>query len=212
MTLLRLFARAVVTCCALVPWAATAAASTAPVGVAHQQAPKAPAPKDTTLPRGRHGSAPGKAKSPYAGVDRQSPVAVGEAFVRASFTYDTATQGSANPATVRSTTWCTPSLRAKMLASLPQGSPGGQWMKWSAHKATTTVAVRWAPELGAPAETTRAAYESYDVTVTPHGEHGWTGTPDYYVIWLTFSRKGAKAPWEVANFEVQPWLGPKGYE
>jgi hypothetical protein len=210
--LLRLFAGAGATCCALEPWAATAAASTVPTRVVYRQAPKATAPKDTALPRGRHGSAPAKAKNPYGGVDRQSAVAVGEAFIRASFTYDTATQGSANPATARSTIWCTPSLRARMLASLPEGSPGAQWMKWSAHKATTTVAVRWAPELGAPAETTRAAYESYDVTVTPHGEHGWTGAPGYYVIWLTFSRTGAKAPWEVADFEVQPWSGPKGYK
>ena len=62
-----------------------------------------------------------------------------------------------------------------MLAELPQGSPGGQWIEWTAHKAVTTVAVEWAPQSGAPPETTKAAYESYNVTVTPHGEHGWTG-------------------------------------
>ena len=210
--LLCLFTGALAPCCALGPWAAIAAASTLPARALHQRVPAGTAPKKTALPGGRHGGAPGRAKGPYAGVDRQSPLSVGEAFIRASFTYDTATQGSANPATARSTIWCTPSLRARMLASLPQGSPGGQWMKWSAHKATTTVAVHWAPESGAPAETTRAAYESYDVTVTAHGEHGWTGTPDYYVVWLTFSRTGARAPWEVADFEVQPWLGPKGYK
>ncbi len=199
-------------CCALAAWAGLASASLVPPRSGRHPALEGTSPKNAALPRGRHGGAPGRAKGPYAGVDRQSPVAVGKAFIRASFTYDTATQGSTNPATVRSAIWCTPSLRARMLASLPQGSPGGQWMKWSAYKATTTVAVRWAPDPGAPAETTRAAYESYDVTVTAHGEHGWTGTPDYYVIWLTFSRTGAKAPWEVANFEVQPWLGPKGYK
>ena len=213
MTLPRLFAAvAIASCCALGPSHAMTAASPVPARALHQHAPARATPKKTALPRGRHGVAPGRAKSPYAGVDRRSPLSVGEAFVKASFTYDTATQGSANPATARSTIWCTPSLRARMLASLPQGSPGAQWMKWSAHKATTTVAVRWAPGSGAPAGTTRAAYESYDVTVTPHGEHGWTGTPDYYVVWLMFSRTGAKAPWEVANFEVQPWSGPKGYK
>ena len=208
----RPLAGALASCCALAAWAGLASASMVPPRSGRHPALEGTSPKNAALPRGRHGGAPGRAKGPYAGVDRQSPLSVGEAFIRASFTYDTATQGSANPATVRSTIWCTPSLRAKMLASLPQGSPGGQWMKWSAHKATTTVAVHWAPEPGAPAGTTRAAYESYDVTVTPHGEHGWTGTSDYYVIWLTFSKTGAKAPWEVANFEVQPWLGPKGYK
>ena len=49
--------------------------------------------------------------------------------MRASYTFDTATQASTDPATVRSTLWCTPSLRAKMLAELPQGSPGGQWIE-----------------------------------------------------------------------------------
>jgi hypothetical protein len=93
-----------------------------------------------------------------------------------------------------------------MLAELPQGSPGGQWIDWSTHKAVTTVAVDWAPQSGAPLETTEAAYESYDVTVTPHGEHGWTGAPDYYVLWVTLSRTGLKTAWEVASFEVQRWF------
>lgn len=211
MKLLRLVAGTVASCGALGPWATTAVAATAPASVVHLEASKATAP-EAAPPRGGHGSAPPEAENPYAGVNRQSPVAVGEAFVRVTFTYDTATEGSTNPSTVRSTIWCTPALRAEMLASLPQGSPGAQWAKWSAHKATTTVAVHWAPESGAPAETTRAAYESYDLTVTPHGKRGWTGSPDYYVIWLTFSRTGPKAPWEVANFEVQPWLGPKNYK
>jgi len=157
---------------------------------------------------GEHDAAPAKAL--YRGVDRQNAVAVGEAFVRASYTFDTVTQASTNNATVRSTIWCTPSLRAKMLAALPQGSPGGQWIEWAAHKAVTSVAVRWAPDSGAPAETTTAAYESFDVTVTPHGEHGWTGAPNYYVIWLTFSRARPKVAWEVASFEVEPWLPSKG--
>ncbi len=139
-------------------------------------------------------------------MDRHDAVAVGKAFVRAIYTFDTATQASTNPATVRSTLWCTPSLRAKMLAELPQGSPGGRWIDWAAHKAVTTVAVEWAPQSGgAPPETTNSAYESFNVTVTPHGEHGWTGAPDYYVLWLTLSRNGPKKPWEVASFEVQPW-------
>ena len=157
---------------------------------------------------GEHDAVPAKAL--YRGVDRQNAVAVGEAFVRASYTFDTVTQASTNNATVRSTIWCTPSLRAKMLAALPQGSPGGQWIEWAAHKAVTSVAVGWAPDSGAPAETTTAAYESFDVTVTPHGEHGWTGAPNYYVIWLTFSRARPKVAWEVASFEVEPWLPSKG--
>jgi hypothetical protein len=162
----------------------------------------------TKRPRGGRKTVPaaGSYKEPYDGVDRYNPVAVGEAFALATYTFHTATQASANPATARSTRWCTPSLKAKMLADLPQGSPGGQWMEWRAHKAVTAVAVRWAPDSGAPPETPTAAYESYGVTVTPRGEHGWTGAPDYYVLWVTLTRSGPKGPWEVANFEVQPWL------
>ena len=210
----RPLAVAVTSCCALLAWAGTATASARPVGVAH--APTAAAGtapgKRVALPRGRHGPAPAKAKSSYAGVDRQSPVAVGEAFARATYTFDTAAEASTNPATARSTVWCTPSLEAKMLASLPEGSPGAQWIEWTAHKAVTTVAVRWAPDPGAPHQTTTAAYESYDLTVRPHGEHGWTGAPDYYVMWVTLSRTGAKAPWEVADFEVQQWWPSTGGE
>jgi hypothetical protein len=156
------------------------------------------------LPRGEPRTA--AAEGSYGGVDRHNPVAVGKAFVRASYTFDTATQTSMNQATARSTLWCTPSLRAKMLAELPQGSPGGQWTEWTAHKAVTTVAVDWAPQSGAPPSTTKAAYESYEVTVTPHGEDGWRGAPDFYIWWVTLSRTGPKTPWEVSSFEVQPWF------
>ena len=202
------FATALASCCALGAWAGPAAASGPAGGIATHPAASAKPAGDkppTRLPKG----GPTTTKDPYGGVDRQDPVAVGKAFVRASYTFDTTTQASTNPATVRSALWCTPSLKARMLAELPQGSPGGQWIEWTAHKASTTVAVRWAPQSGAPPETTTAAYESYDATVTPHGEHGWTGAPDYYVLWVTLSRTGPKAPWEVASFEVQPWLPSK---
>jgi hypothetical protein len=196
--------------CALGVWSGAAVASGRPArsGAPHPAASAKPATHkpvtNTKLHDRRAKTAP--RKLPYGGVDRQNPVAVGEAFVRASFTFNTAAQASTNPATVRSTLWCTPSLKVKMLAELPQGSPGGQWIEWTAHKAVTTVAVDWAPQSGAPAETASAAYESYDVTVTPHGQHGWTGAPDYYVLWVTLSRTGAKTAWEVASFEVQPWF------
>ena len=204
------FAVAVASCCALGTWAGISAASAQPTssGAPHPADSAKPGghkpATNTKLPKGGPKAAP--TKHLYGGVDRHNAVAVGKAFVRASYTFDTATQASTNPATVRSTLWCTPSLRAKMLAELPQGSPGGQWIDWTAHKAVTTVAVEWAPQSGAPPETTKAAYESFNVTVTPHGEHGWTGAPDYYVLWLTLSRTGPKKPWEVASFEVQPWF------
>ncbi len=195
--------------CAFVAWAGTAVALGHPVAGAVHPAASAKLARhkpatNTKLREGRPRTAP--PEGPYEGVDRQNPVAVGKAFLRASYTFDTGTQASTNPATVRSTIWCTPSLRARMLAELPHGSPGGQWIDWTAHKAVTAVAVDWAPESGAPPDTTDAAQESYDVTVTPHGEHGWTGEPDYYVWWVTLSRTGPKTPWEVASFEVQPWF------
>lgn len=144
------------------------------------------------------------AHGPYGDVNRENPVAVARAFVQTTFTFDTEAQKSPNESTRRSTLWCTPSLRARMLAELPQGSPGGQWIQWASHKVVTTVAVAWRAS-DAPPPTTTAAYEAYKVTVTPHGEHGWTGTPDFYVMFVTLSRTGAKAPWEVANFEAQQW-------
>ena len=186
---------AVASCCALGTWAGISAASAQPTSSGAPPANSAkpgghkPA-SNTKLPKRWPKAAP--TKHLYVGVDRHDPVAVGKAFVRASYTFDTATQASTNPATLRSTLWCTPSLRAKMLAELPQGSPGGQWIEWEAHKAVTTVTVHWAPQSGAPSETTKAAYESYNVTVTPHGEHGWTGAADHYGWWLTLSRMGPK--------------------
>jgi hypothetical protein len=199
---------AVASCCALGTWAGSSAASEppssgAPAPNSAKPAGHKPASNAKLAQRGPKGPSTNHV---YVGVDRDDPVAAGKAFVWASYTFDTATQASTNPATIRSTLWCTPSLRAKMLAELPQGSPGGQWIEWTAHKAVTTAAVEWAPQSGAPPETTKAAYESYTVTVTPHGEHGWTGAPDYFVLWLTLSRTGPKQPWEVASFEVQPWF------
>jgi hypothetical protein len=201
---------AVASCCAVGTSAGISAASAQPASgtTPHAAASEKPGghklATNTKVPKGGSKAAP--TKDLYGGVDRQNALAVGKAFVRASYTFDAATQASTNPATVRSTLWCTPSLRAKMLAELPRGSPGGQWIEWAVHKAVTTVAVEWAPQSGAPPETTEAAYESYNVTVTAHGDHGWTGAPDYYVLWLTLSRTGPKRPWEVASFEVQPWF------
>lgn len=138
----------------------------------------------------------------YGTVNRHNATAVAEAMLKATFTYNTSTDKTPQAGVVRSAIWYTPTARAKLLAAAPQGSPGAQWITWTEHHATTTVALALAPDAGAPPDTATAAYRQFAVTVTPHGQAGWTGTPDTYACFVTLTRTSPSSPWQVASLET----------
>lgn len=124
------------------------------------------------------------------------------AAIVANWTSDTAVDAAPFAATLRSLIWYTPAAAAKVRSHPPTGPAGVQWSTWSAHRATTTVATRLDHDAGAPPDTPTAAYRSFEVTVTPHGQAGWTAPASHYQCFVTLTRTSASAPWQVAVFEV----------
>lgn len=136
------------------------------------------------------------------GVNLMDASAVATALLETTFTYNTNLDTSPFDAMKRSLVFYTPAEAAKVLAAAPTGSPGDQWIVWSAHKATTTVTVNDEADAGAPPDTTTAAYKQYLVQVTPHGTAGWTAAPTRYVCFVTLARPNATAPWQVSDLQV----------
>jgi hypothetical protein len=103
---------------------------------------------------------------------------------------------------LRSLIWYTPAAAAKVRAHPPTGPAWERWSTWAAHRATTTVATALDHDAGAPPDTSTAAYRSFEVTVTAHGQAGWTAPASHYQCFVTLTRDTASAPWQVAVFEV----------
>lgn len=166
-----------------------------------------PAPRSsTTTPAATGFSTPTSAPTTTAAgdgnVDSSNPTAVAVAAITANWTSNTVVDHGPFDATLRSLVWYTPAAAAKVRASAPTGPPGATWDTWAAHRATTTVAVQLNHDPGAPADTATAAYRQFNVTVTPHGNDGWTSTPENYQVFVTLTRTSPGAPWQVASFEV----------
>lgn len=138
----------------------------------------------------------------YGSVDRSNPTAVARAAITANWTSDTTVDSGPFAATLRSLIWYTPAAAAKVRAHPPTGPAGEQWSTWSSHRAITTVATALDHDTGAPPDTSTAAYRSFEVTVTAHGQAGWTAPASHYQCFVTLTRTSANAAWQVAVFEV----------
>lgn len=138
----------------------------------------------------------------YGSVDRSIATAVATAAVTANWTSNTSSDSGPFAATLRSLIWYTPAAAAKVRAHPPTGPVGEQWERWAAHRAVTSAGLQATPDAGAPPDTATAAYRSFAVTVTAHGQDGWTAVPSRYQCFVTLTRPSATAPWQVAGFEV----------
>lgn len=138
----------------------------------------------------------------YGSVDRSNPTAVARAAITANWTSDTTVDSRPFAATLRSLIWYTPAAAAKVRAHPPTGPAGEQWSTWAAHRATTTVTMQLDQDAGAPPDTSTVAYRSFEVTVTAHGQAGWTAPASHYQCFVTLTRTSADAAWQVAVFEV----------
>ena len=158
----------------------------------------APTTSPTTMPTSPNATT----SADYGSVDRSNATAVAEAAITANWTSNTTTDAGPFVATLRSLIWFAPAAAAKVRSHPPTGPAGAQWSTWAAHRATTTVATVLDPDAGAPPDTPTAAYRSFEVTVTAHGQAGWTAPASHYQCFVTLTRTSASAPWQVAVFEV----------
>ncbi len=167
---------------------------TGPSSAAPRSAP-GPVPSNPPIPAG----SPGQPRGQAAGaVDGQSPDGVASAFAAATFTYDTALDRSPDDAQLRSAVYATPSFAAELKQPLQQGG-GQEWNTLTAHHGYTTVALTVNHDDGRPPDQLRAAARSYTVTVTGHGDNGWSAPLDSQTMYVFLTRTGTATPWQVSR-------------
>ena len=136
-----------------------------------------------------------------AAVSYQNPTAVAEAAVITSWTMTTGSDTSQYQAELRAAPFLTPAYLAALKASPPVAAPGAQWTLWASRDAQTTVSA--VPEAaGQPADTGTTADRQFGITVTPHGDNGWTGAPVTATVFVTLARAGPGQPWLVSGIQV----------
>ncbi len=155
----------------------------------------APVPSNPPIPAGTPGQPRGQAGGP---VDGQSPDAVAAAFAATTFIYDTALDRSPFDAQVRSAVYATPGFAVVLKQPLQQGG-GAQWNTLAAHHGYTTVALAVNHDDGRPPDQLGAAARGYTITVTGHGDAGWTAPLDSQTMYVFLTRTGTTTPWQVAR-------------
>ncbi len=155
----------------------------------------APVPSNPPVPAGVAGRPRGEVGG---AVDGQSPDAVAAAFAGTTFTYDTAIDRSPFDAQVRSAVYATPAFAGVLKQPLQQGG-GAQWNTLAAHHGYSTVALAVNHDDGRPPDQLGAAARGYTITVTGHGEAGWTAPLDSQTMYVFLTRTGTTTPWQVAR-------------
>ncbi len=120
------------------------------------------------------------------------------AFAGTTFTYDTALDRSPYDAQVRSAVYATPAFAAVLKQPLQQGG-GVQWNTLVAHHGYSTVALAVNHDDGRPPDQLGAAARGYTITVTGHGDAGWTAPLDSQTMYVFLTRTGTTTPWQVAR-------------
>ncbi len=152
-----------------------------------------PFPSAPPVPTGVAGQPRGASTTPATTSD---PDSVAQAFATVTFTFDTALDRSPFDAQARSATYATPTFAATLTRPLVQGG-GQEWNTLVAHHGFTTVALAANNDDGRPPDELRAAARGYTVTVTGHGDAGWTQTVDTEAMYLYLTRTGGTSPWQV---------------
>jgi len=173
----------------------SAAPSSAAPGSVPPRSTAPPVPSNPPIPAGNPGQPRGQAGGP---VDGQAPDGVAAAFAAATFTYDTALDRSPYDAQVRSAVYATPAFAAVLKQPLQQGG-GAEWNTLAAHHGYTTVALAVNHDDGRPPDQLGAAARAYTITVTGHGEDGWTAPLDSQTMYVFLTRTGTTTPWQVAR-------------
>lgn len=157
-----------------------------------------PVPSPQQVPTGKQGVPRGNFPSH---VDSRDATAVSKAFARASCLSDTRLDVSPFDAPRRAARWATPAYAGKL--SQPGVQPGGAvWQAMAAHHGYTTVTAVPNQDDGRPADQLRRARRAWSLTITGHGDGGWTGQSRQQVMYVTLTRAGGQAPWRVAGSHV----------
>jgi len=152
-----------------------------------------PIPSAPPVPTGISGQPRGASTTAATTSD---PDSVAQAFATVTFTFDTALDQSPFDAQARSATYATPTFAATLTRPLVQGG-GLEWNTLAAHHGFTTVGLAANNDDGRPPDELRAAARGYTVTVTGHGDAGWTQTVDTEAMYLYLTRTGGTSPWQV---------------
>jgi hypothetical protein len=147
---------------------------------------------------------PGSASPAATGAARQVPATahlpaltwtpaddastVAQRFAQASWQMDTATDTSPIEAQHRAAVFAAPTLADALTSGGPLGGGGAAWAELSTHAGWTTAE---AEAVAAPdnPDTAMVAARQVTVTVTAHGDGGWSSTTTYgqQVLFLTLS-------------------------
>ncbi len=152
-----------------------------------------PFPSAPPVPTGISGQPRGASSTAATASD---PDGVAQAFATVTFTFDTALDRSPFDAQARSATYATPTFAATLKRPLVQAG-GQEWNTLAAHHGFTTVGLVANNDDGRPADQLRAAARGYTVTVTGHGDAGWSQTVDTEAMYLYLTRTGGTSPWQV---------------
>ncbi|WP_017972372.1 hypothetical protein [Actinopolyspora halophila] len=142
--------------------------------------PSAP-PATTSSPTSR--SAP--VDPSVATVDRSNPTAVSDTVLTIAHSIDTRRHDDTADALLQARPLLTADYAANV-ATAARGHSSAQWRTWRAHQAHTRVQLSPSPE-DTPADTEQTAHRAWQVTRTPLGDDGWTGTPTELIALVTLT-------------------------
>jgi hypothetical protein len=138
------------------------------------------------------------------GVNMGNPVSVARAALKALWTVNTAVDQSPYAAELSATPYMTPAYAAEIRGTPPVAAPGAQWDSWVRHHAVTNVSLLAEHDSGAPLSSSTVDYLQYWVTITPHGNHGWTSVPNTLVEFVVLTRSGLSSLWLVSDVNTTP--------
>lgn len=157
-----------------------------------------PVPSPQPVPTGKDGVPRGDFPSH---VDSRDATVVSKAFARASFLSDARVDVSPFDAPRRAARWATRAY-AGQLSQPGVQSGGAAWQAMAAHHGYTTVDATPNQDDGRPTDQLRRARRAWSLTITPHGDDGWSGPPRQQVMYVTLTRADSQAPWRVASSHV----------
>jgi uncharacterized Rossmann fold enzyme len=79
------------------------------------------------------------------------------------------------------------------------GGGGAAWITLAQHHGWTTTQVTNGHDDGAPPDDPTHAARQRVITVTGHGDNGWTTPAQVYTLFISLTRTAPGAPWQVSG-------------
>ena len=147
------------------------------------------------VPTGTSGQPRGQLLDPGT-INTADADAVATAAVETMYRYDSAIDNSPMDASRRAQPWLTSDYAAAVAKPLPGGG-GADWITLAQHHGYTTTSVKDAHDDGAPPDDPTHVSRQRVVTLTPHGDNGWTAQPAVVTVFVNLVRQSTTAPWQV---------------